>query len=259
MDYAGCPCDWKSLRFLADKYDLQLINDNCHALGATYQSNKHYAVKYADIVTHSYHPVKHFTTGEGGAILTNNSKIDEQVRCLRTHGMTKNPKLLQEKNGPWYYEMHELGFNYRITDFQCALGNSQLKKLDNFIKLRKNIAKIYDDSFEGISGLKTPSNKLDGHAYHLYPLQINFDDKLQTKNIFFEKMKMRGILLQVHYIPIHLQPFYKNNYGFNHGDFKISESFYRNEISLPIYPHLSNDDLSKIIKEIKININDKPC
>ena len=126
VDYAGHPCDWKSLRF-SNKYGLSLVNDNCHALGASYYGDKKYAIKYADVVTQSYHPVKHITTGEGGAILTNNSSIDEKVRSLRSHGMTKKSDQLEKKDGPWYYEMHDLGFNYRITDLQCALGSSQLK------------------------------------------------------------------------------------------------------------------------------------
>ena len=115
--------DWRELRALADKYDFQLVNDNCHALGAEYFGDKNYAVKYADVVTQSYHPVKHITTGEGGAILTNNKEIDSKVRLLRTHGLTRDPNFIGGNHGSWYYEMHELGFNYRITDFQCALRN----------------------------------------------------------------------------------------------------------------------------------------
>ena len=153
IDYAGHPCDWKGLRQIADKYDLQLINDNCHALGARYLNDKGYAVKYADIVTHSYHPVKHFTTGEGGAVLTNNLELDEEIRCLRTHGINKNHTKLDE---PWYYNMDKLGFNYRITDFQCALGSSQLKKLDSFVEKRHRIAKLYNDSFVNKKNLIIP-------------------------------------------------------------------------------------------------------
>ena len=133
VDYAGHACDWKALREISNKYDLQLVNDNCHALGATYLDDKQYAVKYADLVTQSYHPVKHITTGEGGVVLTNSSELDEIIRRLRTHGMTKDPNILEQNDGLWYYEMHEIGYNYRITDFQCALGSSQLKKLDNFV------------------------------------------------------------------------------------------------------------------------------
>ena len=145
VDYAGHPCDWKALREIADKYDLQLVNDNCHAMGASYLGNNQYATKYADIVIQSYHPVKHITTGEGGAVLTNDQTMDEKIKCMRSHGMTKNPNKLEQNDGPWYYEMQEIGYNYRITDFQCALGSSQLKKLSQFVQKRREIAARYDE------------------------------------------------------------------------------------------------------------------
>ena len=251
MDYAGFPCDWKALREIANKYNLQLVNDNCHAMGASYFGDKQYAIKYADVITQSFHPVKHFTTGEGGSILTNNSEIDRKVRCLRAHGMTKDPDQMEHTNGPWYYEMHETGYNYRITDFQCALGSSQLEKLDKFVEKRREIASIYDKIFSTADFIKIPeSHHSVNHAYHLYPLQIDYNNLSLTKSEFFGKMKDAGINLQVHYIPVHLQPFFQKKYGFKADDYAIAENFYNNEFSLPIYPDLSVDDVTFVANKI---------
>ncbi len=246
-DYAGHPCDWKKLKFISKKYKFKLVNDNCHAIGAQFEKSPYYAVKYADVVTHSYHPVKNITTGEGGAILTNNKIIDEKVRMLRSHGITRNKSIMSKNDGPWYYEMRELGFNYRITDFQCALGISQLNKLNKFIKKRKGIAKIYDASFYNRKIFTVPKVKKNcSHAYHIYPLQINFKNIKQKKKMFNEFVK-KNITLQVHYIPIHLQPYYKKRFGFKKGDYPIAEKFYAREVSLPIFYSLKKKDINKVI------------
>lgn len=251
VDFAGHPCDWKTLREIADKYEIQLINDNCHALGASYYNDKKYAVKYADVVTQSYHPVKHITTGEGGSIITNKSLIDNKVKLLRTHGMEKNNNQLKNNEDPWYYEMHIPGYNYRVTDLQCALGSSQLKKLSKFVYARQQIASRYDKAFSNINSLIIPQSQDNIlHAYHLYPLQIDFQRIGLSKSELFKKMKEFGINLQVHYIPVHLQPFYSKMYGFEKGDFPISEEFYEKEVSLPIYPNLKEGDVSKVINSL---------
>ena len=256
VDYAGHPCDWEALSDIAHRYELQIINDNCHALGASYQGDKQYAVKYADLVTQSYHPVKHITTGEGGAILTNNIDFYDKINSLRTHGMIKDPDKLNNNDGPWFYEMQELGYNYRLTDFQCALGSSQLKKLDLFNIKREKIAKTYDSLLSDINFLKLPNvDKNVKHSYHLYPIQIDFKKCPISKKQFFERMKNSGILLQVHYIPVHLQPYYKRNFGFKEGDYPNSENFYKNEISLPIYPSLTKEDQLKVVEETKAILN----
>lgn len=256
VDFAGHPCDWESLRNIANKFSIQLINDNCHAIGASYLKNYQYAIKYADVVTQSFHPVKHFTTGEGGAVLTNNKKIDHKIRTLRSHGMEKKTSELENFHEPWFYKMNEIGFNYRITDIQCALGSNQLKKLNSFLLKRREIAKVYNDQLSNIEGLKIPMTSDDvEHAYHLYPIQVNFKKIKIDKVQFFNKMKNSGVNLQVHYIPIHLQPFFMKKYGFKKDEFITSEEFYKKEISIPIYPNLSEDQLNLIIDRIKFFLN----
>ena len=255
VDFAGHPCDWKALRSIADRYELQLINDNCHAMGASYFDDKKYAVKYADVVTHSYHPVKQITAGEGGAILTNSKKIDEKVKIYRTHGMEKDSN--SSKNSePWYYEMHELGYNYRLTDFQCALGSSQLRKLDQFIIERNKIANYYSKIFKENLLIKIPKVSEEiKHAFHLYPLLVDFSQLKIRKSLFFLKLESKNIKLQVHYIPVHLQPFYKKNYGFKDSNFPIAKKFYQDEISIPIYPSLTEKNqnlfISTFLKYLK--------
>jgi len=256
VDYAGHPCDWKALRGIADKYDVQLVNDNCHALGASYFGDKQYAVKFADVVTQSYHPVKHITTGEGGSILTNDTAIDEKVRRLRSHGMTKSPDQLEKNDGPWYYEMREIGYNYRITDFQCALGNNQLKKLDKFVEKRCEIARRYDIAFSQDRRFIIPKVLSDNdHAYHIYPLQIKIDEINIDKCYIFKNLKENHINLQVHYIPITEQPFYKNKYGFNNNNFPNAIKFYNREISLPIYPTLEPQAQENVIISLLKTVN----
>ncbi len=247
-DFAGNPCDWKKLSLITKKFNVKLINDNCHAIGAKYYYKKNYASKYADIAVHSYHAVKNITTGEGGAVLTNDKKIHDKVKILRSHGVLKTK--IKEK--PWNYQMKYLGFNYRITDIQCSLGISQLKKLDKFVKKRNEIAKIYRKNFEGKNFFKTQYVKENNyHAYHLFPLLINFKKIGKKKWKLFDFLAKKNIFLQVHYTPIHLQPFYMKNFGYKKGDFPIAEKFFEDEISLPIYYNLSIKQVNKICYLIK--------
>jgi UDP-4-amino-4,6-dideoxy-N-acetyl-beta-L-altrosamine transaminase len=252
VDFAGQPCDWKGLRSLADKYKFQLVNDNCHAPGAEIDGDAEYAVKYADAVNLSFHPVKHITTGEGGTVLTNNKEIDKNIKILRTHGMTKDEKRLTKNDGPWYYEMHEVGYNYRITDFQCALGISQLKKLDSFVNKRNDIAEFYNKAFDRDMRFIIPKVMNNTkHAFHLYPLQIKFEELKISKKEFFNKMREQNIFLQVHYIPIHLQPYYKKSFGFKKGEYPIAETFYLKEVSIPMYTSLNHEDLNYIVMTLQ--------
>ncbi len=246
VDYAGHPCDWRSLKYLANKYNFKLINDNCHALGAKINGDYGYAVKYADIIVQSYHPVKNFTTGEGGALLTNSNKLNQKFLEIRNHSMIRNKKFF-----PWIYKIYEPGLNFRLTDIQSALGISQISKLKQFVKQRNIIAKTYTNKFQNYSCLKTPNViKNYYHSYHLYPLQINFKKIHKSKNKLFDFMRRKNIKLQVHYIPVHLQPFYRKICGLKKGDLPNSENFYEQQISLPIYPSLSKNSINKVIKSI---------
>lgn len=252
VDYAGHPCDWSSLRTLSEKYDFQLVNDNCHALGAKYKNKENYALDYADVTTHSYHPVKPITSGEGGAVLTKDKELDAAIRLLRSHGISRDHDVEKSKEDTWYYEMSRLGFNYRMSDIQAALGLNQLKRLDYFIKMRKKIAAVYNDNLSKIGGLKIPSiSEEASHSYHLYPVLIDFFELGIKKEVFFKKMLQEGIRLQVHYIPIHLQTYYRKTFGFNQGDFPITESFYEQEVSLPIYPTLKDQEIEKVITSVR--------
>ena len=246
-DFAGNCCDWKSLKYLSNKYNIRLVNDNCHALGSKYFNDKGYAVKYADIVVHSYHPVKNITTGEGGAFLTNNQDLYRKANLLRTHGYKKSNSKV-----PWLYQMTHLGYNYRLTDFQCALGINQLKKLNSFILKKRTIANLYTSNFLNKNCFLTPYSENNVyHSYHIYPLLIDFKKIKKNKIGFFKFMKKHNINLQVHYIPIHYQPYYKRKFNLKKGSLPNAEFFYNSEVSLPIYPGLSISDTKKIIRLIK--------
>ncbi len=253
VDYAGHPCDWEALRYLSSKFGFKLINDNCHAMGAKYKNKKNYAIKFADIVIHSYHPVKNFTTGEGGSLLTNDQKLNKKFLNLRNQSIIKNKKF-----DPWYYRISESGLNFRLSDLQCALGASQINHLDKFVKKRNEIASYYNLNFKNFDNLKLPLVRKDSyHAFHLYPLLINFKKIGIDKKVFFKKMMRKGINLQVHYIPLHYQPLIKKICNINKGDLPISENFYKKEVSIPIYPSLSLLNLKKAINAIKNTINKK--
>ena len=247
-DYAGHPADWEKIYNLKKKYKFKIINDNCHAIGSSINNYRGYATKYADFAILSFHPVKSITTGEGGAILTNNIKYYKTSKILRSHGVVKDKNKIK-KIGNWYNEMIALGSNYRLSDIHASLGLSQLKKINKFVSRRNYIAKIYDNFFEK-SDIFTIPKKRDNifHSYHLYPLLVDFDKiKKYKKKIFKEFLKYK-INLQVHYIPINTQPYYKKKYKFIKKDFKNSIKFYKNEISMPIYFDLTNKQLNFIKK-----------
>jgi dTDP-4-amino-4,6-dideoxygalactose transaminase len=254
VDYAGHPCDWKALNYIKKKYNLKLINDNCHAMGAKLDNSFGYAVKYSDLVTHSYHAIKNFTTGEGGSVLTNDRKLAELINKYRSHNMIRSKEDLK-KNGRWFYRVNEYGYNYRLTDMQCALGITQLAKLKKFVEKRRVIAKIYDDLLKNQDLLKIPQiDKNIYHSFHIYPLLINFKKSKINKKKLFENLTRKKIYLQVNYQPLHLQPFLKNKYGFKKGDFPISEKFYQNEVSLPIFYNLNKSQQNYVVRNLLSNL-----
>ena len=248
VDYAGNPCDWKALKKIAKINKIYLINDNCHAMGAKYNHDNKYAIKFADFVTQSFHPVKNITTGEGGAVLTNSKKFFTKISSLRNHGILNRNKT--EKKFPWLYEMHYLGFNYRLNEISCALGISQLKKIKKFLSKRNKISKYYVKHLKN-EKLISFQELLIGNtcANHLFPIRINFSDLKKNKSFFFKYMFNKGIKLQVHYIPLYLQPYYQKKKK----QLKLinSYNFYKEQVSLPIYYDLSYDKINYVIRCLK--------
>ena len=248
VDLAGYPVDIQAVMEIARKHKLIVVEDSAHALGA--KRNGKMVGTEADMSMFSFHPVKHITTGEGGIIATNNEDYYKRMKIFVTHGITKDPALLQKNDGPWYYEMQELGFNYRLTDFQCALGLSQLKKIESFLDRRNEIASMYDEAFKDVEGLvipPKPEQHGSRHAYHLYPILLTKTDRKDA----YVKLREMGIFAQVHYIPVHLQPYYSKNYGFKKGDYPNAEYYYEHELSIPMYPRMTNEEVNYVIESIK--------
>lgn len=249
VDLAGYSVNLQEFRELANKHGLWIIEDACHAPGGFFMDSsgtKQYCGNgsFSDLAIFSFHPVKHIACGEGGMVTTNDEKLYKKLSILRTHGITKDPSLMNEHHGGWYYEMQELGYNYRLTDIQAALGVSQLKKADRGLVRRRSIAKKYATAFTGIHKIIGQSGYVEGHAYHLYIIEV--EDRLGLYNY----LKSKNIFAQVHYIPVHTLPYYQS-LGWKRGDFPISENYYEHCLSLPIYPSLKDDEQEYVITEIK--------
>jgi len=250
VDFAGHPCDLDEICDIAADNNLVVIEDACHAIGSKYKGKKLGGL--SELTVFSFHPVKTVTTGEGGMVLTNNEAYYKKLRLFRTHGITKDPKEMLKNDGEWYYEMHDLGYNYRITDMQCALGISQFKKIDKFIKRRREIVKQYNEAFSSIKEIITPYEKPDVFsAYHLYIVQLLNIDRKKV----FDALKAENIGVQVHYIPVHLQPYYQEKFGYKAGDFPIAEEFYKRALTLPMFPKMDDSDVNDVIHAVTKVLN----
>lgn len=237
VHFAGQSCDMGKINKIAKEHNLFVVEDAAHAIGSDYKNTKVGSCKYSDMTIFSFHPVKTITTGEGGAITTNNEDLYKKLLALRSHGMYKERKMASN----WEYEMRDLGYNYRLTDIQAALGITQLEKLDKFKKRRREIVEFYNKNL----GLPHLEEKYYSNAcFHLYPVMV------RNREEFYQKAKAVGLNLQVHYIPVHTQPYYKN-LGFKESDYPNAEIYYKKCISLPLYPSLTNTDLKEIVKRIK--------
>jgi len=283
VDYAGWPCDYTRILDICNKHGLALVCDACHALGATWSGKPVGSIGLLN--NFSFHPVKHIATGEGGMVTTDDAVLAERMREFRTHGITKDasrfkglvsevetptsevrgpdtrnqtPETLSalEERGPWHYEMHSLGYNYRMSDINCALGLSQLGKLDRFVARRRDIAKQYYEALKAIPHLSLPTSDLNpvsripypaSHSYHLFPVLIDFAALGKTRTQVMAELRGLGVGTQVHYIPVCLQPFYRETLGVKPGDYPVAESFFARELSVPMYPAMTDAEVQQVI------------
>ncbi len=239
VHFAGQPCEIESIFKIAKEINIFVIEDAAHAIGSKYEDGSRVGnCKYSDLTIFSFHPVKTITAGEGGVITTGNKELYERLLLLRNHGITKS-------------EMRILGYNYRLSDIHASLGISQLKKLDKFVERRRELVKKYNEAFINIDWLATPYEKPGVYsAFHLYVLMIDFDKAGKSRRQVMEELKLKNIGTQVHYIPVHTQPYYQENFGYRQGDFPIAEKYYQHALSIPLYPRMVNDDVDYVIKSM---------
>lgn len=251
VDFAGRPCDMPAIAEIARRQGAVVIEDAAHALGSRFMhEHKEYSVgshPWADMTTFSFHPVKTLTTGEGGAILTDSDELAEKCRLFRNHGMERN-----RPAEPWFYEMKQPGFNYRITDLQCALGCSQLKRLEEFILRRQEIVDIYNAAFHTLENLQTPNPVSNGRpAWHLYVVQVDFSNIVKSRAQVMKELQEFGVGSQVHYFPVHLQTYYREKYGYALGKCPHAEAFYERCLSLPLFPSMTDGEVKQVIDAVR--------
>lgn len=242
---AGQPCDMDAIHSIAHEYGLIVIEDGAHALGSVYKGKK--VGSLSDMTTFSFHPVKPITTGEGGMIVTDNEEFYKKMALFRSHGITRDDSMMTRNDGPWFYQQFDLGYNYRITDIQCALGCSQMKKLDRFLARRKEIVARYNEAFADCDNIITPYQLSDTESgWHLYIVQVKNCDRRQV----FEAMREKGIGVNVHYIPVYMHPYYQEH-GYENVHCANAEEIYSNIISLPLYPGLTSEQQDYVIDTLK--------
>ena len=251
VHFAGQSCDMKKIHSLSQEYGFKIIEDASHAIGGKYLDQSIGCCQYSDITVFSFHPVKIITTAEGGLATTNNKELSEHMQLFRSHGVTRDPKLMIKKaEGGWHYQQVELGFNYRMTELQAALGLSQMKRLDEFVGLRHQRQKRYDELLKNLP-VVAPYQDMDSYsALHLYPIQIKTDKVKNTRKEIFEALRKNDIGVNVHYIPVHTQPYYENM-GFRKGDFPNAENYYESTISIPMFQGLTIEMQDKVVNVLK--------
>jgi len=256
VHFRGLACDMIKIHQIAKKNKLFVIEDASHAIGSRYEDGSVVgSCKYSDLTVFSFHPVKTITCGEGGAVTTNNKRLYQKLLLLRTHGITKDPKQMSQSPGPWYYEMQRLGFNYRLSELHATLGLSQFKKLNRICARRRKIINDYNHAFADLSAVTTAPED-DKSCYHLYVLKIDFKRIKKSRKQVMQELKEMSIGTQVHYIPVHLQPYYQK-LGYRHGDFSQAEKYYKEALSLPLYHTMTDRDISRVIVAVKRVINEK--
>ncbi|WP_095204571.1 UDP-4-amino-4,6-dideoxy-N-acetyl-beta-L-altrosamine transaminase [Mesorhizobium carmichaelinearum] len=251
VHHTGQPCDMEAIHALGEKYGFKILEDASHAIGARYKGDPVGSGQYSDITVFSFHPVKIITTAEGGMALTNNDELATRLSLLRSHGITREPALMtQEMDGPWYYQQVALGYNYRMTDMQAALGVSQVARLTHYVKRRHEIADRYNKLLANLP-LTLPWQHPDSYsAYHLYVIRLQLEEIGVSHLEVFEAMRARDIMVNLHYIPVHTQPYYQKM-GFRNGDYPEAERYYREAISIPMHPALTDADQEFVVKVLR--------